>query len=262
MLAVPLGVAAAAFLLLLTATDAARSFSSIVMFTLIAFVLAVVAQEFARGTAARRVMSRESWPAAAASLVARNRRRHGGYLVHAGMAILFLGVAASSAFQAQRDIRLLPGQSTRLDGYTIAYRRPTAAILDDRAGTGAPVSFGAVLDVRKGRQHWVMRPSRNYYAATDGSGGAIGRFFMGDSTSEVDLRWGLKRDVWSAIQPDLSSLITPIRVANRKFGNAPGRVQAVIIAALADRYRMHSSPATFRFIVSPMIAWIWIGGAI
>ena len=178
------------------------------------------------------------------------------------MAVLFLGVAASSAFHAQRDVRLSPGQSTRINGYTVTYRRPTAAILDDRAGTGAPVSFGAVVDVRKGRNHWVMRPSRNYYAATDGTGGAIGRFFMGESTSEVDLRWGLRRDVWSAIQPDLSSLITPIRVANRKFAKAPGQVQAVIIAALAERYRTHAAPATFRFIVSPMIAWIWIGGAI
>ncbi|TMM12794.1 MAG: heme lyase CcmF/NrfE family subunit [Actinobacteria bacterium] len=262
MLAVPLGVAAAAFLLLLAATDAARSFSSILMFTLIAFVLAVVAQEFARGTSARRLVSRESWPAAAASLVARNRRRYGGYLVHAGIAILFLGVAASSAFHAQRDVRLGPGQSTKLDGYTITYRRPTAAILDDRAGTGAPISIGAVVDVRKGGNHWVMRPSRNYYAATDGSGGAIGRFFTGDSTSEVDLRWGLRRDVWTAIQPDLSSLMGPIREANRKFGNAPGRVQALIIAALAQRYGNQAPPATFRFIVSPLIAWIWIGGAV
>src|SRR2546421_4012001 len=95
MLAVPLGVAAAAFLLLLTATDAARSFSSILMFTLIAFVLAVVAQEFARGTSARRLVSREAWPAAAASLAARNRRRYGGRPVHPGGAIPFPRVPAA-----------------------------------------------------------------------------------------------------------------------------------------------------------------------
>ena len=43
----------------------------------------------------------------------RNRRRYGGYLVHAGIAVLFLGVAASSAFIEQRDVRLSPGESFR-----------------------------------------------------------------------------------------------------------------------------------------------------
>src|SRR3989440_13096484 len=110
MLAVPLGVAAAAFLLLLTATDAARSFSSILMFTLIAFVLAVVAQGFARGTSARRLVSRESWPAAAASLVARNRRRHGGYPGDAGGAVLLLRGPAAPSLPPPRAPRPRPGR--------------------------------------------------------------------------------------------------------------------------------------------------------
>ena len=71
---------------------------SLAMFCLVAFVLAVVGQELWRGTVARRTMTGESWPRALARLTGRNRRRYGGYLVHAGIAVLFLGVAASSAF--------------------------------------------------------------------------------------------------------------------------------------------------------------------
>ena len=56
-----------------------------------AFVLAAVGQEFWRGTMARRTMSGESWPRALARLTGRNRRRYGGYMVHAGIAVLFLG---------------------------------------------------------------------------------------------------------------------------------------------------------------------------
>jgi cytochrome c-type biogenesis protein CcmF len=144
----------------------------------------------------------------------------------------------------------------------VTYKRPTARILDDRSGTGAPVTLGAVLDVRKGDRHWIMRPGRNYYEATDGSGGPFGRFFMGESTSEVDVRWGLGRDVWTAVQPDISGLSKPISVANRKFASSPRDVQAVVVAALVASYRNHPPPATFRMIVSPMIVWIWIGGAI
>src|SRR5919205_953915 len=108
-------------------------------------------------------MARESWPAAVAALVARNRRRYGGYLVHAGIVLLFLGVAASSGFHSQRDVRLAPGQTTKIDGYTVRYVKPIGAIEADRAGTGAPISLGSVLDVRKGDRHFTMRPSRNYY---------------------------------------------------------------------------------------------------
>ena len=183
-------------------------------------------------------------------------------MVHVGIAVAFLGVAASSAFLEQRDVRMAAGQSTRVGDYTITYRGPTAQILDDESGTGAPITVGAVLDVRRGDDRWTMRPQRNYYTASDGRGGAFGRFFMGESTSEVDLRWGLTRDLWTAVQPDLSVLMDPIRRANREFADRPGEVQALIVAALADRYRRHAPPATFRFIDSPMVAWIWIGGAL
>ncbi|MET0206767.1 MAG: hypothetical protein ABW228_06265, partial [Thermoleophilaceae bacterium] len=44
--------------------------------------------------------------------------------------------------------------------------------------------------------------------------------------------------------------------------DSPGDVQALIIAALAERYRNEPPPAVFRAIVSPLVAWIWIGGAI
>lgn len=51
---------------------------------------------------------------AAVSLVRRNRRRYGGYLVHVGMATLFIGVAASSAFQKAQDTRMKPGDTVTI----------------------------------------------------------------------------------------------------------------------------------------------------
>jgi cytochrome c-type biogenesis protein CcmF len=207
-------------------------------------------------------MTGEAFPRALARLFGRNRRRYGGYLVHAGIAVLFLGVAASSAFIRQRDVRLSPGQSFKLDGYDITYRKPTARIGSDRAGTGAPISIGAVLDARKGGRHFVLRPSRNFYPSNDPGSGVVSRFFAGDATSEVDLRWGLRRDLWLAIRPDISSLQGPIRIADVKFARANDNVIGLVVAALAERYRRHPPPAAFRAIVSPLVAWIWIGGAL
>ncbi|MFL5884494.1 MAG: heme lyase CcmF/NrfE family subunit [Thermoleophilaceae bacterium] len=258
----PLVAAALALVLMLVATPAAESGMSLVMFTLIAFVLAVVAQEFWRGTSARRSVSHEPWPVALGQLVARNRRRYGGYVVHAGIAILFVGVAASSAFQHENTVSLSPGQSTKVGGYTVTYTKPSARFLNDRSGTGAPVSLGAVLDVSRGSKHWTMNPARNYYRAPDGAGGVFGQFFNGASTSEVDLKWGATRDFWIAMVPNTSTLNGPIAVANRKFASSNADVQALIMAAIVNRYTTHAPPASFHVLVSPLIVWIWVGGAV
>jgi cytochrome c-type biogenesis protein CcmF len=260
--ALPLGVAAVAFVLLISFTDAPKSWTSLVMFTLIAFVLTVVGQEFWRGVGARRVMTDEKPPTALGRLVARNRRRWGGYIVHAGIVILFLGVAASSAFHSQRDIRMSAGQTTTVGGYKVKYLRPTAAVGNDRSGTGAPISLGAVLDVEKNGKHTIVRPQRNFYPVNDPSIPMVARFFGGEPTSEVDVRWGLKRDLWFAVQPDLSSLRPAIREADRKFSGLPAQYQAQLIIAIAKSYAHNPPPANFRMIVSPMVSWIWIGGLI
>ena len=258
----PLAATALTLVALLAFTSAADSPTSLLMFCLVAFVLSVVAQEYWRGAGARRVMTGETRARALLRLAGRNRRRYGGYVVHAGIAVLFLGVAASSAFVDQRDVRLSPGETFRNGDYSVTYLRPTARLGGDAAGTGAPISFGAVMRVRRGDETFTMRPSRNYYPTQDPSKGAIGRYFEGEANSEVDVRWGLGRDFWIAVRPDLASLERPIAEADRRFADSTGDVQALVIAALAERYRRDPPPAAFRTLVSPLVAWIWIGGGI
>jgi cytochrome c-type biogenesis protein CcmF len=261
-LRVPVAFTLFALVALLSLTTAAKSVPSLLMFTFVAFVLSAVAQEFFRGARARRVMTGESWPRALARLTGRNRRRYGGFLVHAGIAVLFLGVAASSAFIQQRDVRLSPGQTVKVGDYKVSYERATARLGGDSAGTGAPISLGAVMHVSRGGESYTLHPSRNYYATTDPSKGPISRFFEGEANSDVDVRWGLRRDFWLAVRPDLVSLEKPIARADRRFANSPSQVQAIVIRTLAELYRQHPPPAAFRAIVSPLVTWIWIGGAI
>ncbi|MDX6668565.1 MAG: cytochrome c-type biosis protein CcmF, partial [Solirubrobacteraceae bacterium] len=230
---------------------------ALAMFAAAAFVVAAVGQELWRGGRARQLIAGEPFPVAVVALVRRNRRRYGGYLVHAGIAVLFVGVAASSAFQHARDVRLKPGQSARIDGYQLRYVRPTTRLANEK------VSFGAVLDVRKhGRRVALLRPTRGYFPSLDPKDGAIGRFFNGQATSEVGLKAGLRRDIWTAIQPDLGPLQPAIDDANRKFADAKPALQGFIVAALAQRYQNRPPPATFRLIVSPLVSWIWLGALI
>jgi cytochrome c-type biogenesis protein CcmF len=239
---------------------ASDSPTSLAMFVFVAFVVAVIVQEFLRGASARRSMTGEPFPRALGQLVGRNRRRYGGYLVHLGMAVLFLGVAGSSAFLQQRDVRLEPGQSTKVGGYELTYRQPTAALSDDREGTGAPISLGATMLVRKGGETREVHPARNFYPTRDPSKGVVSRYFEGEANSEVDVRWGLRRDLWTAIRPDISSLDKPIAEADRKFANIGNEGLALIVGSLLENYRRNPPPATFRVIVSPLVSWIWLGG--
>jgi cytochrome c-type biogenesis protein CcmF len=162
----------------------------------------------------------------------------------------------------QRDVRLSPGQSARVGPYTVTYRAPTAAVLNDRAGTGAPVSLGAVLDVRRGKQRFALRPSRNFYEAQGAGSGPIARFFEGDANSEVDVSWGLRRNFWTAIRPDVSSLDGIVSALDRRLPRATPIQQLRALAALTTIYRRDPPPASFRFVDSPLVVWIWIGGAI
>ncbi|HKU59039.1 MAG TPA: cytochrome c-type biogenesis CcmF C-terminal domain-containing protein, partial [Gaiellaceae bacterium] len=55
------------------------------------------------------------------TLIARNRRRYGGYVVHAAIVLLAIGIAGSSAYGTNREVKLSPGQSASVAGYTLTY---------------------------------------------------------------------------------------------------------------------------------------------
>jgi cytochrome c-type biogenesis protein CcmF len=112
------GVATGAALL---ALGFGSSLPGLLAYTFSAFVAASIALEFVRGTAARRAIAGEGRARAFAMLVARNRRRYGGYVVHAAVVLLAIGIAGSSAYQTVREQPLRPGQSMSVGGYRLLY---------------------------------------------------------------------------------------------------------------------------------------------
>ena len=99
--------------LVLAALGAGSSAPGLVAYTFSAFVLASITLEFVRGTRATGSFTR---------LVSRNRRRYGGYIVHAAIVLLALGIAGSSVYGSSAARKLSPGQSMEVGGYTLAYR--------------------------------------------------------------------------------------------------------------------------------------------
>jgi cytochrome c-type biogenesis protein CcmF len=202
--------------------------------------------------------------------VRRNRRRYGGYTVHVGIAVLFVGVAASSAFQDQRLVELRPGQTERIDGYAVKYERPTARLVAADNGRLERIDLGARLHVRRGDGPvQVVDTFKSYFPSTSPDLGPISRFFEGEATTEVGLRAGVRRDLWTAVAPDIGRLLPRIEQGDKVFADATelseadrGAFLAQALRGLSRSYTQSPPPATFRLIVSPLVTWIWIGALI
>ena len=137
---------------------AGSSVPGLVAYTFSAFVATTIVLEFARGTRARMALGASSWPNAFSTLISRNRRRYGGYIVHAAIVLFAIGVAGSSAFDSVAEARLTRGDSMRVGDYTLVYRS-----LDERVGANA-TEIRATLDVRRGdRELGSVEAGKNAY---------------------------------------------------------------------------------------------------
>jgi cytochrome c-type biogenesis protein CcmF len=156
----PLAVAVVAGAILLS-LGAGSSRVGVIAYTFSVFVLASIVLEFVRGTRARKALGTETWAGAFSSLVGRNRRRYGGYVVHAAVVFLAIGVAGSSAYQTVREQRLAPGDSMTVAGKQLAFR----GFQQRRAPNH--VAIRAVVDVYDGGGHRIARmyPGKNEYFA-------------------------------------------------------------------------------------------------
>jgi cytochrome c-type biogenesis protein CcmF len=102
-------VSGVAFAVLLFALGMRNGYA-LVSYLIAAFVAGTIVQEFAKGVGARRSIHGEPFPVAFVRLIGRNRRRYGGYIVHAGIVMLFAAFAGL-AFRREYDVSLTAGQA-------------------------------------------------------------------------------------------------------------------------------------------------------
>jgi cytochrome c-type biogenesis protein CcmF len=146
----------------LLALGAGSSLVGVAGYTFSVFVLASIVLEFARGTTARRALGGVGWLGAFSSLVARNRRRYGGYVVHAAIVLLAIGVIGSSVYETVREARLRPGETMTVAGNRLAFRGfETTMEANHRA-------IRAQVDVYRGGEYLGRyKPGKNQYFAED-----------------------------------------------------------------------------------------------
>lgn len=96
----------------------ARNFYAIVCFLLSTFVAATLAVEYYRGARVIRARSGLNWLSSAMELTLRNTRRYGGYIVHFGMVMIFVGLAGQ-AFNKEVQKEIGIGGTVKIGPYEL-----------------------------------------------------------------------------------------------------------------------------------------------
>jgi cytochrome c-type biogenesis protein CcmF len=143
------------------------------------FVCGTLLLEFTRGTQARRAASGGTVWQALVSLVRRNQRRYGGYIIHFGVVLIFVGITGSAAYQLEKDLVLQPGESGTLGGYTLRYDELTRLVQPTHEAFVAKVSV-----IRKGQHLTTLYPEKRLY------------FAQNQPTTEVALRTSPLEDLY------------------------------------------------------------------
>jgi cytochrome c-type biogenesis protein CcmF len=142
--------------------DMESTFFSLIAFTLAAGVITVIAEEFTRGASVVRAQTGKNLLSSAVLLVRRNTRRYGGYIIHFGIVVMFIGIAGG-AFNQAREMEMSYGDTLAIGPYRLA----CVGITQD-SKPEYDTNY-ALLDVYRGdKKITQLAPEkRTYFAGTD-----------------------------------------------------------------------------------------------
>ncbi|HUQ88946.1 MAG TPA: cytochrome c-type biogenesis CcmF C-terminal domain-containing protein [Vicinamibacterales bacterium] len=157
-----------------------RVWSSGLCFMLAGFVFGTLTQEMIRGANVRRGMTGTDLFTAMVGLVSRNKRRYGGYIVHAGIVLIFLGFAGEG-FSRDQQLLLKPGEEAKVGDYTI--HLDALRVTDD--GQKQMVTGHVTVKNARGEVIDQMRPAKWYF-----------RKHEEEPTTEVAIRRSFAEDLY------------------------------------------------------------------
>ncbi len=153
---VPVGLAVIAAIVLF-AFGVSHAYA-LVTLSLCGFVLVTIVGEFVRGIRARRAATGESGLRALGELFGKAQRRYGGYIIHLGVVIIFVGFAGA-AFTKEGEGTLSRGESMEFHGYTLTFER-----IISQNERGIEATSAEVLVSRGDENLAMLYPQRNFYA--------------------------------------------------------------------------------------------------
>jgi cytochrome c-type biogenesis protein CcmF len=198
---------------------------ALLTFALGAFVITIIVVEFWKGTKARARIEEESALTALVHLVRRNRQRWGGYIVHVGVVIVFMGFAGS-AYNVEVRQSVVPGESISIASpfgheYELTYQG-----LSTQDAQNVYQVISLLTLERDGRSIGSMTPQREFV----------------EVPAQVMTTVGIR----STLVEDLYVILASI--------------DEDAVGVLQNRPDLQR--ATFIVHVNPLVPWIWYGGLI
>ncbi|MDP2720235.1 MAG: heme lyase CcmF/NrfE family subunit [Dehalococcoidia bacterium] len=131
---------------------------ALVAFPVCFFVLFTIIYEWIRGIRARHRMKGENYARAFWNLVAANRPRYGGYIVHISIILISIGVIGSSIYDSEKEASLLPGDSVNIKNYTLTFENM------DHFQTASKMVVSATLSVQnRGKSIGTVVPEKYFH---------------------------------------------------------------------------------------------------
>lgn len=185
-----------------------RTVYSLISFSLCIFVLATLFLEFFTGAKTRHLMFAENYLKALYNLVSKNKRRYGGYIIHAGVVLAFIAITGS-AFNTEKQVTVKKGESFNINAYRLRYDS-----LSSYPTANKHTVIASLTLFNEDHNKGVLFPEKSLYKGQD------------QPTTEVAIHTSLKEDLY------------------------------VILAGYDE------NKATFKVLVNPLVAWLWIGGVV
>jgi cytochrome c-type biogenesis protein CcmF len=143
--------------------DMRATLFSLVTFTLAAGVITAITSEFLRGASVVRTQTGKNLLASTILLVRRNTRRYGGYIVHFGIVVMFIGIAGG-AFNQSHEQEMGFGDTLKLGPYRVVCQSYT-----QDSNKNYDTEY-ALLDVYRGAKKITqLAPEKRFYIASQTS---------------------------------------------------------------------------------------------
>jgi cytochrome c-type biogenesis protein CcmF len=156
--------------------------ATVLVMSLSGLIVGSVLMELYRGAAAVRDVHGSPFPAAAVRVVWGNRRRYGGYIVHLGMALVFMGLSGAPLTEEVSGT-LRPNESLAVGNYSIKYKRMEWVPSKDRLSVTTQL-----IAYRDGNAIGKMVPERRFFEKREDQ-----------PTSEVSILSNWKEDFYVAL---------------------------------------------------------------
>ena len=153
-----------------------KDFMPLLGFTLLAFVVLTITYDTALALRARRRLAGEGVVRGLITLARRNQRRYGGFVVHLGIVLIFMGIAGSMSYSLEKELTMAVKQQMQLGNYRIEF--------EGLKGSQQPTHFrveGAFRVFHNGNDEGILSPALKFFPTQQSP---IGRAVHQSSLSE------------------------------------------------------------------------------